>query len=114
LPVLLDWRPIRDRRRRTGRSPAGWHASIPTVKDKATLEKYLAKLPPSRQGNQVFLDAMKIGRVQPVTPSIGWGDWGAVWNPERDKVMSGEITAKQFADVVAPKLNALIKEKAQK
>ncbi|CAA9290942.1 MAG: hypothetical protein AVDCRST_MAG77-4717 [uncultured Chloroflexi bacterium] len=86
--------------------------SIPTVKDKATLEKYLAKQPPSRQSNQVFLDAMKPGKVQPVTPSIGWNDWGAIWNPERDKVMRGEITARQFADVVAPKLNALIKEKS--
>jgi multiple sugar transport system substrate-binding protein len=87
--------------------------SIPTVKDKATLEKYLAKAPPSRQSNQVFLDAMKVGRVQPVTPNIGWGDWGAVWNAERDKLIGGEATARQFADVVVPRLNALIKEKAQ-
>jgi multiple sugar transport system substrate-binding protein len=86
--------------------------SIPTVKDKTTLEKYLAKAPPSRQSNQVFLDAMKVGRVQPVTPNIGWGDWGTVWNAERDKVIGGEVTAKQFADVVVPRLNALIKEKA--
>ena len=86
--------------------------SIPTVKDKATLEKYLAKAPPSRQSNQVFLDAMKFGKVQPVTPAIGWNDWGTVWNAERDKVMNGQSTAKQFADVVVPKLNALIKEKS--
>ncbi len=86
--------------------------SIPTVRDKATVEKYLAKAPPSRQSNQVFLDAMKIGRIQPTTSAIGWGDWGTVWNAERDKLINGEITAKQFADVVVPKLDALIKEKA--
>jgi hypothetical protein len=28
-------------------------------------------------------------------------------------VISGDLTAKQFADVVVPKLNALIKEKSQ-
>jgi multiple sugar transport system substrate-binding protein len=87
--------------------------SVPTVKDKTTLEMYLAKAPPSRQSNQVFLDAMKFGKVQPVTPNIGWGDWGAVWNAERDKVIAGELTARQFADLVVPKLNALIKEKSQ-
>ena len=51
--------------------------------------------------------------MQPVTPNIGWGDWGTVWNGERDKLIGGETTARQFVDVVVPRLNALIKEKAQ-
>ncbi|MBI3971414.1 MAG: sugar ABC transporter substrate-binding protein, partial [Chloroflexi bacterium] len=50
--------------------------SVPPVKEKSVQDRYLAKTPPSVKGNQVFLDAVKIGHPLPMTPNIGWGDWG--------------------------------------
>lgn len=85
--------------------------SVPPVKEKTVQERYLAKTPPSRKGNQVFLDAVKIGHPLPMTPNIGWGDWGPLWNTELGKVWTGELTAKQATDAFVPKVNAFIAEK---
>jgi multiple sugar transport system substrate-binding protein len=85
--------------------------SVPPVREKSVQERYLAKTPPSRQGNQVFLDAVKIGKPLPTTPNIGWGDWGPYWNAELNKIWSGELTAKAAADAIVPKVNAFIAEK---
>jgi multiple sugar transport system substrate-binding protein len=85
--------------------------SVPPVKERAVQERYLAQSPPSRKGNQVFLDAVKIGHPLPMTPNIGWGDWGPLWNTELGKVWTGELTAKAATDAIVPKVNAFIAEK---
>lgn len=86
-------------------------ASVPTLREKSVQDRYLAKTPPSKRGNQVFLDAVKIGHALPMTPNIGWGDWGAQWNTELNKVWAGEMTAKAAVDAVVPRVNAFIVEK---
>lgn len=86
--------------------------SVPTVREKSVEERYLAKTPPSRKGNQVFLDAVKFGHPLPTTPSIGWGDWGALWNTELGKIWSGELTAKEAVDAIVPRINAFIRDKS--
>ena len=85
--------------------------SVPPVKERTVQDRYLGKTPPSRKGNQVFLDAVKIGHPLPMTPNIGWGDWGPLWNAELNKIWSGELTAKQATDAFVPKVNAFIAEK---
>jgi multiple sugar transport system substrate-binding protein len=85
--------------------------SVPPVKERSVQERYLAKTPPSRKGNQVFLDAVKLGNPLPTTANIGWGDWGPLWSAELGKIWSGELAAKAAADAIVPKVNALIAEK---
>ncbi|HET7768661.1 MAG TPA: sugar ABC transporter substrate-binding protein [Chloroflexota bacterium] len=85
--------------------------SVPPVKAPAVQERYLAKTPPTRKGNQVFLDAVKAGMMLPMTPNIGWAEFAPHWNPELNKVWTGEMTAKQATDLIVPKVNAFISER---
>jgi ABC-type glycerol-3-phosphate transport system substrate-binding protein len=85
--------------------------SVPPVKAQAVQDRFVAKTPPSRKGNQVFLDAVKIGHTLPMTPNIGWGDWGPLWNAELGKIWTGELTAKAATDSIVPRVNAFIAEK---
>jgi multiple sugar transport system substrate-binding protein len=87
--------------------------SVPTLTDKAVRERFLSKTPPSQKGNQVFYDAIKIGRVEPQTDTIGWADWGAVWNTELNKIWSGDLTAKAATELIVPKVNQFIADKAR-
>ncbi|HEX2034893.1 MAG TPA: sugar ABC transporter substrate-binding protein [Chloroflexota bacterium] len=85
--------------------------SVPPIREPSVQDRYLSKTPPSRRGNQVFLDAVKSGVPLPTTPNIGWGEWGPLWDPELSKVWTGEVSAKAATDTIVPKVNAFIAER---
>jgi multiple sugar transport system substrate-binding protein len=85
--------------------------SIPPLNSPAVREAYLGKTPPSKEGNQVFYDAIKIGHPLPTTGTFSWLEITQILNPELDLVWQGKQTASEAIKKTAPKLQELTTKK---
>lgn len=84
--------------------------SVPPVKSDKVRDAYLNKTPPSKESNQVFYDAIKIGHVLPTTGKFSWLEVNQVLQPETDLLWQGKQSVEDTVKKVAPKLEELIKK----
>ena len=78
--------------------------AIPSVNSAAIHQDFLAKTPPSTQGNQTFYDAIPIGHPLPSHGGMDWGVISQAIGSSLSDVWTGKISANDAVTKIVPNL----------